>query len=100
MSSDTEECLNAVNELNDMLYNDMGDSLLDDEYGEYKFLYHSTGYSQSISFNHEYIYDSDNDEREWNEATCKYEPLVQYIIKKMNEYTTTVNKVNDALNKN
>ncbi len=78
------EYLDTVNELNEELYEKIGES------GEF-FTYSYNGYANIIGFGDIQLWHSEIDDREFNEDKNEYEPLKPYIKRKFNEYIDKLN---------
>ena len=78
--------LEIVEQLNQELY---------DKHKEdyYYFTFRSSGYVDSIWFNDECLWDSENNEREFIEKDNDYEPLLPFVKKKFNEYIKELSKL-------
>jgi len=64
------------------------------EGGEYEFTYLNNGYIEAVEFNETLLWNSDTDEREWDDEKDEYKLTVQeYVIKKFYEYRDNLNKI-------
>jgi len=79
-----ENYIQIVQELNAELYEKFGET-------EMGFGYMTSGFYDMITFGEFIIWDGENDDREFNEETGKYEPFLPFIKNVFNEW---VNKLN------
>ena len=75
------EFLEAVNDLNQELYEKFGD----DYHYERQFNYTTNGYCDIINFGEIMIWNSEMDEREWIEEKNDYEPFKPFIRRMYNQ---------------
>lgn len=59
--------------------------------------YRSIGYQDYFYFLDIVIWDSDNDEREYNEEIDEYESLEEYVVNKINKLFSIFGKINIKL---
>lgn len=85
---DEKEYIEIVKDLNERWF---------DKYGESseRFYYTTDGYINLIGYgNNVVLWNSDNDERKFDEDLNEYEDLSTYIIKTFNAYTKSFSKFN------
>ena len=73
------EYLETVNELNSELYERVGEV-------EEQFYYTTTGFIDVVGFGDVMLWNSEMDDRLFNEETGKYEPFTPFVKRKFNEY--------------
>ena len=75
-----------VEELNSDLYKKAGDN------PEEVYYYQLYGYVDIIGFGQIILWNSENEEREWNDLKNDYEPMVPYIKRTLNKYGKKLQK--------
>lgn len=76
-----ENLKEMVGKLNDRLFE------IDDEYESCNsFIYSSCGHCESILFGDTLLWNSEDDDREYNEETNEYEDLKTFVVKQFNKY--------------
>ena len=73
------EYLETVNELNSELYERVGEV-------KEQFYYMTTGFIDVVGFGDVMLWNSEMDDRLFNEETGNYEPFTPFIKRKFNEY--------------
>lgn len=73
------EYLQIVNTLNSELYDKVGET-------EDQFYYTTNGYVDIIGFGDKTLWNSEEDDRQFDEETDEYEPLTPYIKRLFNEW--------------
>jgi hypothetical protein len=81
-----ENYLEIIRELNEALWEENGVDTL-------YFSYSTEGNIDVIEFMDVHLWDSENDERTFNEETNNYEPLLPYIKAKFNQYADLIYKL-------
>ena len=77
------EYLETINELNAELYDKVGET-------EDYFSYSTNGFVDIISFGDKILWNSEMDNRTFNEETDNYEPLTPYIKKIFNKWVDSL----------
>lgn len=86
------EFLEAVNDLNQKLYEKFGD----DYHYERQFNYTTNGYCDIINFGEIMVYCSELDEREWIEEKDDYEPLKPFLKRMLSQEIDKLIEVKNA----
>ncbi len=85
MSDEEKEMLKVVEELNQDFYEVDNNTV-------HTFGLLLTGSFQAVLFNEDILWHSENDTREYREATDDYEPFLPFIKRIFNEYVEDLNK--------
>ena len=64
---------------------------------DYMFKYSSLGYCNNISFGGTQFWCSENDEREVNDETGEYEPIVPFLKRKLSDHIFLLENIRDEL---
>jgi len=78
------------------LVGDLNTQLVEQGYddGSQEFIYFNNGYIEFVGFNGFTLWNSDADEREWDDEKDEYKLTVQeYVIKKFYEYRENLSKI-------
>jgi hypothetical protein len=88
-----EEALRIVEELNDGMYVDI------DPYNDVRpvLIFESTGYDFGIGFCGVCLFDSENDDRVWDEETDEPEPLKPYLVREVLKLFSMLGKMEAKL---
>jgi len=78
--------LKAVNNLNEELYERSGET-------EATFIYWTNGFVDCIKFGELWLWDSENDDRDWIEDKNDYEPFEPFIKRMFNEEVEKLHKL-------
>ena len=81
-----EKFVDIVQELNAELYDNFGEV-------EMNFGYTTNGYCDIITFGDNLIWDSENDERNFDEKTGEYEPFIPFIKLVFNDWVDEINSL-------
>lgn len=82
---DNKELIDIVRELNNELF-DKGEE-------ELSFTFLTDGFSEYIMFNDHMIWNSDDDDRNYDHETNDYEPLLPHLKKHFNHYVNRLNEL-------
>lgn len=100
MSDKKPEALTVVEDLNGELQDKFGDNYFFDE----MYVYISDGFHEYIKFGRNFLWSSDNEERDFDEGANEYEPLKPFIKEKfryaLGRNTYACDTVSDAIVKN
>ena len=86
------EFLKTVNDLNEELYDRFGD----DYHYERQFNYTTDGYVDIVNFGEIMIWNSELDERKWNELKNDYEPLKPFLKRMLSQEIDKLVEVKNA----
>jgi len=79
--------IKIVNELNEEIFQKLGEEL------EANFVYSTDGFFEAINYAEIMIWNSEEDEREWDEEKNEYEPFKPFIKRIFNEKVEKLEKV-------
>ena len=86
----TEELVTMIEELNQCLPKELAEDRADAQ-----FCIHSNGFQTVVLFGETYLWDTDNDERPWNEERDDYAISVKcYVVQEYNKLVELMNKAN------
>jgi hypothetical protein len=82
--------IQVIENLNEKIFNKYEDSA-------HSFWMHTDGFFEVVLFNEIILWNSSEDDRLFIEEINEYEPLFEFIIKKLNDYITDINNIRNLL---
>lgn len=93
------DVMKIVDDINKDLYSIMGDLVTGDLFFDYYLSARSNGYIILVYFMDEVIWCDDNDERICYEDSDEREPLRNFLLRSLADYTNMMNVVGKSVNK-